>query len=184
MFFVEGLEFQEAVLRWHEKKYNLSIQRIPHFELSHMLQRGLFRIPDYNVPTIKISDIYNYIRNKSGYIWIAAGETIADSIWRRAMIKGSGSIDQDRKRIYPVAYFTKAHIKSYIKKYNLKIAPESKMLGDRSFGRLAPETLFRIKQKYPNDYERIKEWFPFCEASVKKYELFKTKTGSDKISSI
>lgn len=184
MYFVRGLEFQEAVLRWYEKKYSIEILRIPHFELSHMLKRGLFRIPDDDVPIIGINDIYNYVREKSGYVWIAAGETIADSIWRRAMIKQSGTIFQQRRRIYPVAYFTKQHIKGYIKRNRLKIAPESQLLGDRSFGRFAPETLFKIKKKFPQDYEKIKAWFPFCEASVKKYEIYKTKTGSNEVSKV
>ena len=86
---------------------------------------------------------------------------------RRAMIKNSGTIDVKRGRIYPVAQWTKKDISDYVRKNNLFISPESKVLG-HSFRTLDKKDLIAIKEYYPKDYELIKEWFPFVE--VQKFE--------------
>jgi len=166
------------MIRWAESKYGVTVYRVPHFELGGMFRYGLFRLPDDEVPATEINDIYAHVRRVSGFEWIAAGERISDSIMRRAMMKQSGSIVPERRRVYPVAHWKKSHVLRYIRQNRLKTTPESKVLGDRSFGRFAPGTVYEIKKHFPKDYERIREWFPFVEAAVKKYEFFQTKTGA------
>jgi phosphoadenosine phosphosulfate reductase len=174
MYHVAGLSFNESILQWAERRYKTLIYRIPHFDLSGQLKYGLFRLPDDDVPIININDIYAHVRKMSGLEWIAAGETISDSIWRRAMIKKSGTIDFQRRRFYPIAYFRKKHIMTYIKRNRLKYAPETKYIG-HSFGNFYPKTLYLVKKHYPSDYKKIKTWFPFCESAVKRYELYYNK---------
>lgn len=171
MYYVKGLEFQEKTLRYYEHRYQTEIWRIPHFELSELYNSGSFRVRDSRVPIIKPLDVYNYVRKKSGIYWIAAGERIADSIVRRAMIKHSGAIDKKRGRIYPVAYWNKAQIMAYAKINNLPISYESRYLG-YSFGSLMGKDLIKIKEKFPSDFEKIKAAFPLVEAELKKMEFF------------
>jgi len=85
MYQVPDLSFQTAQLRYAEKKYNCDIIKIPHFELAALYRYGAFRMTDFDCPIITIRHVYNYLREKTGIYWIAAGERIADSIWRRAM---------------------------------------------------------------------------------------------------
>lgn len=169
MYLVKGLSFQEALLRWYERKYELSIYRLPHFMLSEWLALGTFRIPDLEVPIITPSDIYTYVRDQTGIQWIAGGERIKDSIWRRVMMVKSGSIDLKRGRIYPVAHWSKAEILTYIQRRRLKLSPESAVLG-HSFRSLMPLEVKAIRDHYPADYARIERWFPFVEATIKQYE--------------
>ena len=99
MYVVKGLSFQEATLRFYEKKYGIEIIRIPHFQTSDYMRYGIFRVPDEDVPIISTLDCYNYLREKTGIYWIAAGERISDSVVRRAMIKHSSTIDTVRGRV-------------------------------------------------------------------------------------
>lgn len=170
MYSVPNLSFQEANLRWYENKYDIEIERIPHFMISEWLRLGTFRKPDFHVPMVSINDIYTYERISNDMWWIAAGERIADSIVRRAMIKNSGSIDAKRGRIYPVAHFSKSDVMRYIQHHNLKLAPEARWLG-HSFRSLEPKEMVLVKKHYPADYEKICAWFPFVEAAIKNYEL-------------
>lgn len=121
MYIVPGLEFQERTLQWYEDRYSTEIIRLPHFETSNFLRYGSFREPDMRVPIVSITDVYGYLRVRTGITWIAAGERIADSIIRRAMIKRTGSIDQKRGRFYPIAYWNKREVMSYIKHHKLKL---------------------------------------------------------------
>ena len=165
MYQIPNLSFQESAIRYAENRYGIEIERIPHFELSNFMRYGAFRKEDFQVPIVSINDVYNYERASSGTYWIAAGERIADSIVRRAMMKKSGCIDEKRGRFYPIANFTKSDVVAYIKHHNLKPSPESKIIG-HSFRSLHPKDVALIKQHYPNDYKKIVEWFPFVEAGV------------------
>ena len=174
MYFVKGLSFQEAQLRWAEKKYGLSILRVPHFDLSNWLACGTFRPADESVPIVTIKDIYGYVRRETGSHWIAAGERIADSIWRRAMMKKSGSIDAGRGRVYPVAHWRKSDVMAYVKRSRLKVSPESAVLGF-SFRSLMPEELAKVREHYPDDYAKIEAAFPLLQANMLQWELSRGK---------
>lgn len=145
--------------------------RFPHFEVSNFMKYGSFREPDYNVPIVGITDVYNYLRLQTGITWIAAGERINDSIIRRAMIKNSGSIDRKRGRFYPIAYWTKKEVYSYIKHHKLKLPTDSKGLGF-SFKSLAGEELAFVQKHYPNDYQKIESLYPYCGAAVERWKRY------------
>ncbi|MDR2893003.1 MAG: phosphoadenosine phosphosulfate reductase family protein [Deltaproteobacteria bacterium] len=174
MYQVAGLGFQESILKYYEDRHGIEIKRIPHFELSSFLRYGVFRPEDYAVPIISVKETYNFIRERTGIYWIAAGERIADSIWRRAMIKKSGSIDETRGRFFPMAEWKKEDVRAYIKQNRLVVGQESQTLGF-SFRSLAPADLLKIREHFPKDYERIRAWFPFIETNVRHYELYEQK---------
>lgn len=169
MYYVRGLSFQEQVLQHYERKHKIEIFRIPHFELSEFLRYGTFRKIDFTVPVVSPKDIYTYMRSTTGTWWIAAGERISDSLWRRAMIKKSGSIDVARGRFFPVAEWRKRDIEEYIRHHRLKVSPESKTLGF-SFRSLSPEDVIKVCDVYPADFGLIKRWFPFVGAGIVNHE--------------
>lgn len=169
MYMVPNLSFQERQLQWYEKKYNTEIIRIPHFQVSEFMRYGTFRNFDFDVPIVSITDIYTYMRLKTGISWVAAGERIKDSLVRRAMIKNTGSVDIKRNRFYPVAYWNKAEVLHYIKFHKLLLGEDSKSLGF-SFKSLEGKELHMVKTKFPSDYEKILRMYPFAEAAVKRYE--------------
>lgn len=171
MYLCPNLEFQEETLRWYENRYGLEIIRIPHFEVSTFLRWGSFRDPDYSVQEVNINDTYEYLRNKTGIHWIAAGERISDSTIRRAMIKHSGTTDAKRGRFYPVANWTKSDILKYIRMHKLKLPKDSRELGF-SFRSLMGKELSVIKNVYPDDYQKILDMYPFAGAAVERYERY------------
>lgn len=164
MYQVRGLSFQEAIVKYYEDKYGIHIYRIPHFFLSEKLRYGFFRLYDLSVPVLSVKDIYTYMRDMTDIYWIAAGERIKDSLWRRGIIKNSGTIDAARGRFYPVAEWNKEEILAYIKQNKLKVGLDSKRLGG-SFDSFLPRDLEIIRKHFLNDYDKIKSWFPFIEAS-------------------
>lgn len=172
MYFVPDLEFQERTMRWYENKYNTEIIRIPHFENSRMLRYGTYNMfESKDVGVVGINDIYEYLRQKTGIYWIAAGERCADSIVRNAMIKKSGSVDYQRGRFYPIAYWNKKEVHEYIKYKKLYLSPEQKKL-DYSAGGLSGAELYIIREMYPKDYEKILKVFPLAGVAVKHYEEY------------
>lgn len=171
MYLVPGLEFQERTLAYYEDRYKTEFLRVPHFMLSDFLRYGTYRMPDLDVPMIKTVELYNYLREKSGIYWIAAGERISDSIIRRAMIKESSSIDVKRGRFYPIAYWNINHVRSYNKQRRLPLSLENKAMG-HSFRSLMYEDLKDIKKHFPNDYDKIKSMFPLVDVELKREDFY------------
>lgn len=175
MWQVSGLSFQEAVLKWAEKHYGAEIYRIPHWELSHFYQRGVYVKPDRSVKTIGIQDVYAHVRAAFDCRWISAGERCKDSTMRNAMIKKSGSIDPKRGRFFPLAYWSKEHVMRYIAQHGLKVSPESRLLG-HSFRSLDAKDLMAVKEHYPDDFAKVLQAFPECEAAIARERMY----GKDK----
>ena len=171
MYLVPGLEFQERTLAYYEDRYKTEFLRVPHFMLSDFLRYGTYRMPDLDVPMIKTVELYNYLREKSGIYWIAAGERISDSIVRRAMIKQSSSVDIKRGRFYPIAYWNINHVRSYNKQRRLPLSLENKAMG-HSFRSLMYEDLKDIKKHFPNDYDKIKSMFPLVDVELKREDFY------------
>ena len=167
------LSFQRSMLMWAEDRYGVQVLTLPHPMLAEWLRYGIFRADlDLEVPMISFLDVYTYARLTSGIWWIAAGERIADSIVRRAMIKGDGgSVNRKRGRFFPLAEWKKEDVFAYIRQRRLKVAPEAAVLGF-SFRSLMPADMAAIKEHYAHDYSHLKEWFPFLDVSVAKHEFF------------
>lgn len=174
MYQIPGLSFQEAVLKWAEKRYSLEIYRIPHWELSHFYRSGSFARPDAAVPIVNVKDIYTHVRGVFDIHWISAGERCKDSMVRNAMIKKSGSIDVGRGRFFPIAYWSKEHITRYITRHQLKVSPESALLG-HSFRSLQAKDLALVKTHYPLDYEKILKAFPEAAVTIERERMYGNK---------
>lgn len=178
MFYVKGLSFQENICRYYEDRCGLPIHRVPHFELSQFLRYGLYHPTDFSVPVVGVGDVYHYLRLNTGIWWIAAGERIADSVWRRAIIKSSGTIDAKRGRIYPVAEWKKEDVAAYIRQHRLRVGVESRRLSF-SFGSLQAREVIPVKRHFPADFTRIKAWFPFVEAGIVHQHMKEERRGRE-----
>ena len=73
MYLVPGLSFQEAQIRWYERRYGLEVLRVPHPMLSTWLRFGVYRKPHYDWPEISFNDVYHYVRLQAGCWWMPEG---------------------------------------------------------------------------------------------------------------
>jgi phosphoadenosine phosphosulfate reductase len=167
MYQVPGLSFQQSCIQWAEKKYSVDVYQVPHFELSYFLRNGIYCKPDPTVKKVTVKDVYAHVRAVFDADWIAAGERAKDSLVRNAMIKKSGSIDMVRSRFYPLAYWSKKDVVTYIDAHNLKTSPESAILG-HSFRSFETKDMLLIREHYPKDFERIERMFPHAGAILER----------------
>lgn len=171
LYICPHLSFQEQQLEWYERRYGVEIMRLPHPMVSEFMRYGTYRPPDAGVRITGINDVYDFVRWHTGMWWIAAGERIDDSIVRRAMIKHSGTIDEQRGRIYPVATWSKRETLAYCKAHKLRQGRDSRLLGF-SFRSLEGDQLAAVKRAFPEDYERIRRMYPLCEGAVRRFEAY------------
>lgn len=178
LYIVPGLEFQERYLAYCERRFSISIQRLPSPTISAWLREGGYRMPSAGALSsrkIKRIDIENYLRKKLGIDWFATGEKCIDSIERNAMIRKMRGVDPKRRQIWPCAYWNNSMIWNYLKRKNIILPPDYKFSeGEkymaRSFGSMGPTELAFIKSNYPSDYQKIITMFPLLPANMVRQE--------------
>lgn len=179
MAVVPGLSYEEKPLRWAERHYGIEILRMPHWVLSRLFRESTFRHPtrqSRDISIVKPRHVENAARKHFGIKWVAAGEKTCDSPQRNAYIRKSKGVEERRGRIYPVAYWSDTAVMSYLSMHRLP-TPEQYFILDREsdsqFGGFGMESMSAVRQKYPADFEKIKQVFPLIEAQVVRYNLKK-----------
>lgn len=166
MYFVKGLEFQENYIRYLEKRYGVSVLKIPHWMLGTCYLAGLYRNQNFitdQCPNITIKDVELYLEDYFGCGWFAYGQMMCESIERNAMIKSVGQVDEVNRRIYPLAEWSPKKVRAYLSMRKIPLSPEYRY-AKRSIGDLRPENLEIMKAHFPGDYETVKRIFPYIEA--------------------
>jgi phosphoadenosine phosphosulfate reductase len=176
MYIVPGLSFQEKFLSYIERRYSISIRRIPHFGLAKLFRDHSFRymrLQSIGVPTVKPRDVDAYLRKLTGLEWVATGEKAADSVERNAMIRRVGGIDTNRRRIFPIAFWSDAAVFNHLKTRSIALPQEYSQLENfthmRSFGQLWWRDIAWIREKHPDDFDKIRRLFPLIDGQVTRY---------------
>lgn len=188
LYLIPGLSFQENYLAYIERKYSLTIHRLPSPTMSDWLRSGGYRLPSAGAAKtrrIKRIDIENHLRAKLGIDWFATGEKAIDSIERNAMIRRVKGIDPKRRQIWPLAYWNDSAVWNFLKRNNILLPPDYRFseganYKPRSFGSMGPLELTFIRENYPADYQKITDMFPLLHANLLRSEA---KDGEEKGSS-
>lgn len=169
MYYVPGLSYQDRYLDHVASRYRLDILRVPHWHLSTLFRRGTFRFPNaYSqcLPRVRINDIEAALRAQTHLRWVCTGQKCDDSLQRRGMISSCRGRNLKTLRAYPVGYWSDAQIWGYIRERDLFLPSDYAVNGGRSIGSAlrSGRDLALIHQRYPSDYAKIIEWFPFLAA--------------------
>lgn len=176
LYLIPGLEFQENYLQFFERKYGLTIHRMPSPALADWLRGGGYRLPSslaQKTRKIKLIDIQNHLRLKTGIEWFATGEKCIDSIERNAMIRRVRGVDPKRRILWPCAYWNDSAIFNHLKQHNIPLPPDYRFSAGenykpRSFGSMGPTELDFIRRHFPADYQKIIDMFPLLPANLLK----------------
>lgn len=173
-YLVPGLEFQERTLRWAEARYGLTIHRFPHWAVPPLLRMSLFQVPRLQLrrtPALPPTQWVEGVRELLQVEWVASGDRLTESLWRRARFKRSGPIDTQGRRFFPIVDWTKAQVMRYLSFHCIPLPPDTQVLG-HSFRALAGSDLALIRDHFPADYAKILEMFPLAEAAVVRHERY------------
>jgi 3'-phosphoadenosine 5'-phosphosulfate sulfotransferase (PAPS reductase)/FAD synthetase len=176
MYWVKGLTFQEATLTAMERRYGITIERVPHFDLAAVLSNDELRHIRPDSPqfrTITMRQMHDSWRRRTGFAWIATGEKKSDSFTRLFMMKKAGMWNAHRGVYCPLMSWTDRQVFAYLRLRHIPLPPEYRHGMTASFGGFSGPLLKIVKRNFPADYRKILEVFPHCEALVKSYELFR-----------
>jgi len=173
LYTVPNLSFIESKLRWAERKYGVKIRQYPHPDLADALRTSAYRLPSNigrSVNAYRYSDVDRAVRYDTGIDWLAYGWKRIDSLERRGVLANIElhALEPRSPRVYPLANWSHKEVLAYIK-HNKLIKPDlmnGRMMSGVSF---VGDDLQWVKENHPDDFARIKRFFPAVEVSIIRF---------------
>ena len=159
----------ETVKRWADEvkvRYGVNVRMYPHFDLSRCYKYHVFQ-PHWKmpkVPKINMLDIETHFRKAANVEWLDYGWRRNDSFSRALIMKKTGGLDFDARRVFPLRSWKNSQVYEYLDNAKIK-RPEKlgrKEQGGLDFHRGAIEEL----AKTPGDLKKWLRDFPFSEIQM------------------
>ncbi|MCL1923711.1 MAG: hypothetical protein FWG15_07660 [Propionibacteriaceae bacterium] len=185
MYYIPGLAFIDEQIAKYEDHFETKIQQYPHPMLAHALQNAGFQPPQrvpmlaaIDMPAIDYQGMWDLIVEDLGMdedTWRADGVRAADSIVRRASFTKHGAMKPTTRKVSPIYDWLKAKVLQVIEDDKAPLCNDYEVFG-RSFDGYDARFTAPLKQTYPEDYEKLREWFPLLDTDQFRWE----KMGSPK----
>lgn len=174
MYLVDGLECVETPLHALAARYGVKLHKVPHFDLARYLKYGVYTPPRnggaHRIRDLRYADVEALAKARAGITWTALGHRASDSLERNAMLKRLAGLDPKARRVYPIWSWKPRDVYAYLRQRRIPVPPQL-VAGTTDGINLYPETLRVLKARYPADYRRVLEVFPYAEAAIVREEL-------------
>lgn len=172
MYVVPDLEHINTYIRYAEQKYGAEVRKIEHYQVDHIKRVGYFCEKDTTVKVRTVGEVEQSVREETGIKYAFSGMKGVDGYMKRMRLKmfAKTGYVTEKGMVYPLAVWTNQEVLAYIRSRNL-IQPfeyDAKHVS-QGFG-LDVETLKCLKRKFPNDYQKVLEYYPECEKVMWDYE--------------
>ena len=174
------LNFINKSLAYYEDVFETKIIRVPNQMLYKHLNSGLFQtqktwkhILKMGIPNFDNDDVKGYVKDDLGLdagVLTGIGVRSADSLNRWRTINKYGAVNENRQTFYPVYDWDIEKLVSEIKQANIKLPIDYKIWG-KSFDGLDYRFIKPLKDHFPDDYEKLKEYFPLIDVEILRYGI-------------
>lgn len=175
------LSFIDDYLMRLEDMWQKPIACYPHVSLYRQLNAFLWQPPEHievirdaDLPEPEYAELWGYIREDFGLAadtWVADGVRASDSLVRRASIKNHGAMKLNNLKVSPIWDWLQGSVYGIMEHYNVPLSVDYEMFG-RSFDGLDYRFLKPIKERFPDDFQVILDWFPLAEMEILRYETW------------
>lgn len=179
-YLIPGLSFIEKTLVYYEDFFQTKIIRLPNPNLHRMLNAGVFQtrsswkvVQSFAFPNKKREELCEYVKEDFGIdkgVYTAIGNRAADSLMRQRAITKYGAVNHKIKTFFPVYDFKIADVIKSISEAGVKLPMDYHVWG-KTFDGLDYRFIKPVKDRWPDDYEKIKSFFPLIDAEILRHEL-------------
>ena len=180
LYTVPGLRSDAENLAYYEAFFGQHIMRFPHPLLYQMLNDLVYQPPErvaqilaLDLPNFDFTDLDRVISDHylNGRPYYAAmGMRMADNLDRRMMMYQNGVLGKKRRRYYYAIWdWTVGQVADIIRANYVKI-PRAYQFAGRTIAAIDYYYIRPFRDAYPDDYEKILDWFPLLEAEFYRYE--------------
>lgn len=173
MYFIPGLRCCEENLRPIEARLGLKVIRTLHFTAPRYYREAVYR-PHLPAPDaarfrdLTQADVERKIRAETGAEWFAYGMRLTDSLERRGMLNKCQGVDEATHRAYPIWNWADRHVFAYMKQRGIRVPGLT--IGRSSGISLRTKVLVFLRDRYPDDYAKVLEVFPYAQAAVFRHD--------------
>lgn len=175
-----NLDFINNSLSYYEDYFKTKIIRVPNAKLYKHINSGLLQDLEtwnhhlsYNLPNFDNDDVNEMIKDQNGinkYVRTALGVRASDSLNRQLSIRKHGANNEGRKTYYPIYDWNIERLTNEIIKEGVKLPVDYRIWG-KSFDGLDYRFIKPLKDNFPKDYEKLKDFFPLIDIEIKRYEI-------------
>lgn len=184
---VPNLGFVERSLAYYERFFGTRIYRYPHPSFYRRLINLTFQAPENcaiieaaQLPLFSHEDLMERVRQDRKLppdTPVAVGTRACDSPQRRMAFARQGPVNEKRLSFYPVWDLNKADVVELIRKAGVLLPAEYRIFG-RSMDGIDFRFLYGIRQHWPEDYQRILDFFPLASLELFRYECAMKAKGA------
>lgn len=175
LYFIKGLRYDQHVSVFPRERYGIEVLWYPHTVALYYAQH---KEKYDDIKMLGHDHIHQKMRADTGAEWICQGWKRADGMFRRLTLKNYElqGIQKSTKKFYPITSFKKQDIFNYMLAKRIP-APEMPTVEKKVGSGLGIEKdkLLYLKSYFPDDYEKIKHYFPFVDIALKHQEFYGDK---------
>jgi phosphoadenosine phosphosulfate reductase len=168
MYFVPGLDCDRQRLEIAEQ-WGIEVVKYPHFTFLDALREGTYcwgGIGHSSIPRLTRQEIYDLARFETGIRIVLTGIKSSDSLARR-----NAKRITSRDVYHPIIKWKDFDVLAYCGLHGIPL-PQTPS-GQRSSGvDLRYRSLLWLHEHYPDDWQRLLQWFPFAEAVLWREKWF------------
>jgi 3'-phosphoadenosine 5'-phosphosulfate sulfotransferase (PAPS reductase)/FAD synthetase len=186
LYSIPGLKFVDRSLEYYELFFETKIYRLPHPSLYRWINNCVFQPPQnrkvietYDLPVFEYKFLIDEFQKDLNLknTWTANGVRAVDSIMRRLSLSKNGPINQKNKTFMPIWNWKKQQVFDFISSHKCELPVDYKLFG-RSFDGIDYRFIKPIKDNFPDDYQRILDFFPLAELEIKRREFYQEHTDA------
>lgn len=175
---IPGLSFIDEKIKYFEEFFGERIIKLPHPSTIAQLNGYLFQDLEHRkiiertaIPTPTYDMFFDKLREKYGIQWVGIGNRAHDNMQRWTAFVTNGAINYNRQVFWPVFDYSNDDVLQLIKEAKIYMPDDYRMFG-KTFDSLQERFISVIKKEYPQDFERIKLFFPLIEIENLRYEKY------------
>lgn len=180
LYYIPGLAFIEDGIKSLEDQLQKPIARYPHPSLYRWLGLGIFQTPDRaevvaaaQLVKLDYDMVWDLAREDLGLpadTLLADGVRANDSQQRRMAFTRYGALKRDKLKVSPIWDWSLAKIRATLDDHHIELPVDYEWFG-RSFDGLDQRFLAPIAEHAPEDFERIRSWFPLAGMELIRHGL-------------
>lgn len=172
-YFVPGLVNEEFKIKIAAQRYGLQVRMYPSASGLSALRDGIYcdeHVELEELPEISRRTLYSWIKADTGATLLMTGEKKADGPFRRRRIGAMKRTDKWDDMHLPIQNWLKWEVLAYCKSNTIPIPDAGR--GDNGRLTLMESEVLHAYEHHREDYERLKEFFPYIETIVLRERWF------------
>jgi 3'-phosphoadenosine 5'-phosphosulfate sulfotransferase (PAPS reductase)/FAD synthetase len=172
-YFVPGLKHEESRIKIAAERYGLEVRMYPSASGLDALRDGMYcdeHAELEDLPQISRRTLYSWIKADTGATLMMTGEKKSDGPFRRRRIGAMSRTHDWDDMCLPIKNWLKWEVLAYCKSNNIPIPDAGR--GDNGRLTLHESEVLHAYEHQRQDYERLKEFFPYIETIVLRERWF------------